>query len=452
MLVVRPGVSDGEVSIPGPGADAVGGAVGGSGLRSALRDEGEKEAAGVRLGEIRAEISALLPQEQSPPRRGALFGLWHLEAGIEEDLDRYGRLTAGQITDFGMRDMRELGEALVKARLSRGIDLGQLAAAVGLGADDLGRHEREGYQNAPIWLLDAEATAVAEETNISLRLPAPPRTGPWSVLEEISEGRAVVLTGRGTLTLQGDRYERDGDGPSNERGDVDVSLTYHPAESGNLDVRLALRSRDEGGKKILSWQPKDATEQTTPRYDFRGHVDSPDGAVGASMSPVYVDFSLGAAGHTLGWDSARRLSAGPGLGSTPTKLKALVPNLHADVSGETGGLRFALAPTGEVQPDGVFPDQVGKILPGCYLELEVIEGEEADLEEAVAAFGHLLSFFAGRAVHPIAWEAETPGGPYWTVQSVREPSRLPDEFRGTCLPVGVLERFLTRAWEDGVIA
>ena len=260
----------------------------------------------------------------------------------------------------------------------------------------------------------------------------------------------MIITGRGILTLQSDQYEQDVDVPPAGPGFMTVSLQYHPAESGNLDVQVALRSQDAGGREILTWTPENPGERSTPRYNFDGNVDAPDGTVGAVVAPVYVDFSHGAAGHGLGQDSAHGLSAGPGLGSDPNRLRALVPNLYANAGGEVGGLRFTLAPIGEVQPDLVFPDQVGKVLPGSYLELERYVGGEADLEEAVAAFGFFLSFYAGRAVHPIAWEAQTPDGPYWTVQSVRKPSRLPDGFRKTCLAEGLLGRFLERAWRDWV--
>ena len=162
VLVVRPEIAGGEASGQAPASVAVA-----AGRRRTIRDDREKEVVEERLGEIQAEIRALSAREQTPALRGAVAGLWHLAGEVEEDLELYGRLVAGEVTLFGTQDLRELGEALVKARLSRGISLEELAAAVGLDQDELARHDREGYQKAPMWLLDGVVCALTEEIDVS---------------------------------------------------------------------------------------------------------------------------------------------------------------------------------------------------------------------------------------------------------------------------------------------
>jgi hypothetical protein len=419
---------------------------------SVIRNDNEREAAARRLAEIEAEIRALSelpPGEEGPALPGVVAGLRRLAEDIGAELDRYERPRAGEVTLFGAEDLKGFGESLVKARISRGIDEGELAAAVGVSRGEIERHEHNGYQDAALWLLNEVAEALGEKTDIRLRLP-PERSGPWSVLEEIWKGRLVALNGRGKLILQADGQGNAGDPPPPGPGQVNVELRYHPAYSGELDKNLNLFSLDDRGAEILSWKPRDTGERTLPRYDFLGEIDAPGGRVETKVSPVSVNFTLGPAGHGLMQDSAHAISAGPGVGSAPGKLRALVPNLYAETSGEAGGLRFSLQPTGEVQPDGVFPDQVGKILPGSFLELERLDGEEANLNEAVEAFGWFMSFYAGRAVHPLAWEAETSSGPSWTIQSLRKPSPLPAEFPQTCLPLNVLGPFLAQTWGNWV--
>lgn len=419
---------------------------GGGGLRYMIRNDQEREVASGRLAELDAEIEELAgrPLGAASPS-GSIADLVGQAEDLRAQVNRYEQLKAGEITHFEVEDLAMFGEALVEARVARGMEEGRLAAAVDVSPEEIERYERNRYRDAPFQLVSEVVLVLAEEVDLRLRLPAPEKAGPWSVLEEISNGRPVTMVGQGTLTLQPDQQDADDPLPRGP-GLVNVKLLYHPASGGDLNVRLGLVGQDAAGTEILSWRPKDEKERTIPRYNFSGEVDAPNGRVRARMAPVYVDFrnDLGRLGLLL--DSAHELSVGPGSSSAPERLRALVPNLHAYVDGEADGLSFSLRPTGEVQPDGPFPGQVGKILPGSFLELERSGGGETSLEEAVVAFGWFLSFYAGRAVHPVAWEAETPDGPFCTIQSLRQPSPRPDKFRRTCLPLNVLGPFLTQAW------
>jgi len=76
------------------------------------------------------------------------------------------------------------------------------------------------------------------------------------------------------------------------------------------------------------------------------------------------------------------------------------------------------------------------------------EAEENNIPLAIEVFGWLLSFYAGRAVHPIAWEGETEGGEAWCIHA-REVTPLPVQERNSCLIPSDLRRFLEgafRAW------
>ena len=70
--------------------------------------------------------------------------------------------------------------------------------------------------------------------------------------------------------------------------------------------------------------------------------------------------------------------------------------------------------------------------------------------EAVETLGWFLSFYAGRAIHPSAWDGEAEGGRVWCVQAdAVDP--LPSSTVATCLrhnDLDSLEPFLTRACES----
>lgn len=414
-----------------------------------IRNDREYEAAMERLAELRARMEeiARIPQEEGGPAlEGTVAGVRRLAEDLASELERYECLKGGEVTLFGAEDVGSLGETIVKARLSRRMDESELAGAVGVGREEIEHHERHGYQKAPLWLIAEIADALDAEVDLRLRIPRSERTGPWSVIDELSEGRPLELNGEGTLTLQPDQVDGE-DAPSGP-GRMSFTIRYSPTEDGNRKILLSLYSTDDSGAEILSWAPKNTEERTSPRYDLSGTIDAPDGIVPIEMSPVFVDFTASPAGHGLMQDETLEVRAGPGLGSDYVKVRALVPNLSVSADGQAAGLRFGIYPaSGGVQTDGVFPDQVGKILPGSWLELERLE-EGVDLRFAVDAFGWFLSFYAGRSVHPIAWEAETVGGDAWAVQVGRKPTPLPQNFARACLPLNAAGPFLGQAWEN----
>jgi hypothetical protein len=96
-----------------------------------------------------------------------------------------------------------------------------------------------------------------------------------------------------------------------------------------------------------------------------------------------------------------------------------VRNSDAKLAGEAkvagGGVRVALEETTpETTHHLSVAESQAKILPSSYLEvlrLREVAGESVEL--TVNDFGWLLSCYAGRRIHPIAWEVVTPTtGPF----------------------------------------
>lgn len=130
-------------------------------------------------------------------------------------------------------------------------------------------------------------------------------------------------------------------------------------------------------------------------------------------------------------DNAWKVTAGSGLGADPARVRVLLPNLALPMvhEFEVEGLRVRLS---EAYP-GVYtylqnpvPQDVCKVLPGSYLDLEHLEGaEENNVLLAIEVFGWLLSFYAGREVHPRPRCHPTSGTGCGPMSQARQPWALP---------------------------
>jgi len=198
-------------------------------------------------------------------------------------------------------------------------------------------------------------------------------------------------------------------------------------------------------------------KKTLPLYDLSGTIEVRGVQIPVRIEHIIGNFGLPRDMHSLfeadnvsQVTNASKVTAGSGLGADPARVRALLPNLAFPMvhEFEVEGLRVRLseAYTYLRNPD---PQDVCKVLPGSYLNLEHLEGaEENNVLLAIEVFGWLLSFYAGRAVHPIAWEGETKDGPAWCIHA-QNVTPLPVQDADPCLRPGSLGRFLEgafRAW------
>ncbi len=200
----------------------------------------------------------------------------------------------------------------------------------------------------------------------------------------------------------------------------------------------------------MDYTPATGGPVPIPRYVFDGTAQMGGRTVPMRMEPVMVDHRWSASFHRdLKNDFTFKAISGDSLGSEVTSVRAVVPNLLAPaVETETSDRKVRLDP---IYPDTdhaiIDPENASKALPTCLLRLERKKSVAGpDLAEAVEVFGWLLSFYAGGAVHPNAWEGETDAGPVWCMWA-SDVRRLPADLKRTCLPHDVLETFLARAWE-----
>lgn len=272
----------------------------------------------------------------------------------------------------------------------------------------------------------------------------------YSVVDELREGRPVELKGQGAFTLQSGQS-----GPPAGPGQFRFALRYAPEEGVERhthSLRLSLEGLDKGGKDILSWKPAGGRVPLA-RYDLDGTAEVGGEDFPARMETVFVEHRMPASTHPFFMeDFCQRMRVGDDADQRVTRLRAIVPNLAAPkVEFEASGLHASLEPL-VTDPDPILTDldSAGKVFPTCLLHLEVDEdADEPDALEALNTFGWLLSFYAGRAVHPTAWEGETANGGVWGLAAC-EVTLPPIEARQTCLPrsTDALEPFLKGAWQQ----
>ncbi|MDP9478157.1 MAG: hypothetical protein M3R38_21165 [Actinomycetota bacterium] len=189
------------------------------------------------------------------------------------------------------------------------------------------------------------------------------------------------------------------------------------------------------------------------RYDLDGTAEVRGKNLPVRMETVFVEHRIPASTHPFFMeDFCQKMRVGDGTDHRVTRLRAILPNLTAPKVGfEASGLRASLEPL-VADPDPILTDlsNAGKVFPTCLLHLEVDEDADGlDAVDALEAFGWLLSFYAGRAVHPTAWEGETERGGTWGLAAC-EVTLPPIQVQQTCLPrsVDALEPFLKGAWQQ----
>jgi hypothetical protein len=280
--------------------------------------------------------------------------------------------------------------------------------------------------------------------------------GEYSVVDELVNGNPMVLTGEGELIRQPDQ-----NGLPDEPGRVQFKLRYAPMANDiphAQDIELGFRALDEAGARILRWRPTSEEKVPLPRYDLAGITELGGEVMPIRVDTISVDYRFGSLPLAM-MHNANKVLVGEELGSEVARVRAIVPNLLApSVETSARGLQVRLE---SILPGAKLisrdPKRAMKVLPTHLLHLERPESTDVahaphwpDMGEAVETLGWFLGFYAGRAVHPSAWQGEAEGGRVWCIQAVAV-DPLPSSTVATCLRhdyLDSLEPFLTRACES----
>lgn len=158
--------------------------------------------------------------------------------------------------------------------------------------------------------------------------------------------------------------------------------------------------------------------------------------------------SPGLAAQRDGW--AWRVVVGDDSAAVKSShCQLLIPNLPTRATVASGQLEFDVLPVPGAQARLSDPEAQGLVFPGSCVKIRPSPGgSEEEVVLAATELGWLLGFWAGRAIPPIACEAETSRGPVWYIEA-RTVAPLADSNPNTCLLTPTLNElgpFLEDAW------
>lgn len=127
-----------------------------------IKNDRQLKRAEEKLSEVQESLSAIPdPDERAPYEE--------LASDIEGNITEYLKIRGGRKVDFKVSSLDELPEALVKARLARGMTQKELAERVGVPPQQVQRDERGGYERASLWRLADVVDALEYEVHGHLR-------------------------------------------------------------------------------------------------------------------------------------------------------------------------------------------------------------------------------------------------------------------------------------------
>jgi hypothetical protein len=280
-----------------------------------------------------------------------------------------------------------------------------------------------------------------------------------SLLERVVQGKTARLEGTGVLELEEQEDAQESGAP---RGPGSVRFTlfcdFEQLTSPHAQaIQIHLVSRDDAAFKIIRGQvnPK---FQLLPSYRLSGSISAQQGEVPVRMEALAID--AGGLTPLRITDEENEISRlvpvnNVTVGSLASlrdliSCKALIPNFSDQAAVEGGGVRVPLEDVSPQATDRLWaPESQGKVLPGSYLKVQQLSQDSGEgFELAVNDFDWLLSFYAGRRIHPIAWEGETSQGTVWRIYGDQLITPLNESNAQSCVNgVVALQHFLQHAWK-----
>ncbi len=323
----------------------------------------------------------------------------------------------------------------------------------------------------------------------------------WSILDQLADCEAVELVGVGELELEeleeGEWEPGTPEGPARAHFVLRYDPTHEP-DPHTWAIKAELVALDKPAEKLLRWTSGSAP-RPLPRYSLTGAIKTDNGEFPVRLESVTFTSALSFGiykteesfrqyiravellakmdgviedteseehmteeemHHTFSnWLESseiaplreaivRKVIVGPNVATGQlSRCKMLVPNFVGHCRFEGEGIEFSLS---RVSAEATLrlgdPDSFGKVLPGSYLEIEKTEeATDEGMKRAVEDIGWLLSFYAGRRVHPVAWEGASEEDTMWCIEA-RQITPLGTVRTGSCLEEVELDHFLQSAW------
>lgn len=144
-----------------------------------IRNEVERRNAEKRADYLRSELGKRPCDGQSEATRGVMGALHMQLSDVEKELDEYERLKQSTTSVLKVSAFDDLGELLIKARISRGWSQADLATALDMEPQQVQRYEKDDWQKISFWRLQevVEALELVVEIRADLSGEAPKRPG-----------------------------------------------------------------------------------------------------------------------------------------------------------------------------------------------------------------------------------------------------------------------------------
>lgn len=260
--------------------------------------------------------------------------------------------------------------------------------------------------------------------------------GPWnewggtdSLLDRLVNGASARLEGTGVLEL-----EEDEEGPQENQvpkgpGEVNFALLcdFEEFNSPNTEtIQVRLISRDDAAFSVIRGVRSEGLSPL-PRYRLSGSVSTSNGEVPIRMDAV----TLGVRSLPLTSIPEMKITRVARVGAVTVgslestkdliNCKLVIPNFAEEAVVEGGGVRITLNEISLETTEALHASESrGKVLPGSYLEVQRLQEDAGEsVKLAVDDIGWLLSFYAGRRIHPLAWEGETNRGLGWRLHNMQ---------------------------------
>lgn len=163
-----------------------------------IRNEVERRNAEKQVEYLRSELEKRPCDGSTEATRGVMGALHMQLSDIEGEVDEYERLKRGSRRVLTAAAFDDLGELLIKARISRGWSQAELATELGMEPQQVQRYEKDDWQKISFWRLQevVDALSIGVEIRADLDVKAPKRPGAlWAGTTLDHPGVAVVHEG-----------------------------------------------------------------------------------------------------------------------------------------------------------------------------------------------------------------------------------------------------------------
>jgi DNA-binding XRE family transcriptional regulator len=146
-----------------------------------IANEVQRRVTQTAIREFEAVLARLDEDAKDRPEwihKGLREGTESQLADLRQELDEYEALRAGQVRVLELDSLKQLPEALIRARIAAGLSQKELAHRLGLKEQQIQRYEARRYAGASLERVQAVADALGVQIHERVVMPAAPAAPP----------------------------------------------------------------------------------------------------------------------------------------------------------------------------------------------------------------------------------------------------------------------------------